>query len=100
MPSWHPDDLDETDPFEPDSDVFHLFKHPGRSAEEIWDVWDSDPLFFEPAEGPADWLMVAEVPGGEVLVVPLVAGTSPRQARPIGVYVAGFSLRDRYRQGR
>lgn len=66
--------LDEEDPFEVDSQVAHLFKHPYLGIDDIDDVWASDPLFY-PAKPPAHWLMVAEV-GGRVLMAPL----APRAA--------------------
>jgi hypothetical protein len=59
---------------------------------------------FFPAkgEGAADWLMVAEVPGGEILLVPLAKPKSgdPTKARPIGIYRAGLQLRRRYLEER
>jgi hypothetical protein len=64
--------LDDQDPFELDSkNRPHLFSHDTFSEDDLFDVWSSDPLFF-PAkdEGAADWLMVAEVPGGDILLVP------------------------------
>jgi hypothetical protein len=71
--------LDEEDPFEVDSQVAHLFKHPYLGIDDIDDVWASDPLFY-PAKPPAHWLMVAEV-AGRVLMVPL----APAQRRPAPV---------------
>jgi hypothetical protein len=46
--------------------------------------------------------MVAEVPGGEVLLVPLAKPKSggPTKARPIGIYRAGQELRRRYMKER
>jgi len=61
--------LDDTDPFEIDDQAAHLFKHVPLGIDEIYEVWESDPLFY-PAIPPAHWLMVAEV-AGHVLVVPL-----------------------------
>jgi hypothetical protein len=54
--------LDEEDPFEIDDQAAHLFKHAALGTEDVYDVWESDPLFY-PAHGPADWLMVGEVAG-------------------------------------
>ena len=51
--------LDDDDPFEIDDQAVHLFKHPALGAADIYEVWQSDPLFY-PAIPPADWLMVAE----------------------------------------
>lgn len=92
--------LDDTDPFEIDTQAAHLFKHPRRSIEDIRDVWASDPLFY-PATPPAHWLMVAEV-GGTVLMVPLAParGGDPTRCRPIGCYQASYQLADQYRRDR
>lgn len=80
--------LDDEDPFEIDDQAAHLFKHRRLGVEDIYDVWQSDPLFY-PAKPPAHWLMVAEV-AGVVLVVPLApSGSDDRiRYRPIGGYVA------------
>lgn len=61
--------LDDVDPFEVDGQAAHLFKHDGLGIEDVYEVWQSDPLFY-PAKPPAHWLMVAQV-SGRVLVVPL-----------------------------
>jgi hypothetical protein len=37
--------LDDEDPFEIDDQAAHLFKHPRLGVEDIYDVWQSDPLF-------------------------------------------------------
>lgn len=50
--------LDDDDPFEIDEQVAHLFKHPRLGIDDIFDVWQSDPIFY-PAIPPAHWLMVA-----------------------------------------
>jgi hypothetical protein len=92
--------LDDEWPFEIDDQVSHLFKHPYLSAEDIAEVWTSDPLFY-PAQPPAHWLMVAEV-SGQVLVVPLAPPRSgdPSRCRPIGCYVAADHLSKRYKEDR
>lgn len=87
--------VDPIDPFEIDTQLAHLCKHGPLTVDDIYDVWESDPLFY-PAYPPADWLMVAEVPGGEVLCVPLVATSSWKKLRPIGVYRASQKLVTRY----
>jgi|SRR5690625_4697949 len=94
------DELDDDWPFEVDSQVAHLFKHPHLGLDDIADAWASDPLFY-PAKPPADWLMVAEV-SGKVLVVPLAPSTSgnPNKCRPIGCYVASVQLTNRYLEDR
>jgi hypothetical protein len=92
--------LDEEDPFEVDDQSAHLFKHAPLGIEDIYEVWDSDPLFY-PAIPPAHWLMVAEV-AGTVLLVPLAPpdGDDARRCRPIGCYPAAQHLVERYRADR
>ncbi len=105
-PPLDPDRLDRVRPFELDrANLPHLFKHGGLSEEDLWDVWNSDPVFLAPANdaGDADWLMVAEVPGGHTLMVPLAKPKSGDQskARPIGLYrVTSAVLLSRYREER
>lgn len=92
--------LDDADPFEIDDQAAHLFKHGGLGVEDIYEVWESDPVFY-PAKPPAHWLMVADV-AGRVLVVPLAAPDSGdlSRCRPIGCYVAAKHLADQYREDR
>jgi hypothetical protein len=96
--------LDDEHPFElDDGNRPHLFKHETFGEDDLYDVWWSDPRFFEAhPEGPADWLMVAEVPGGDILLVPLAKPNSEdrRKARPIGIYRAGGKLEKRYLEER
>jgi hypothetical protein len=94
------DRLDADDPFEIDDQAAHLFKHAPLGIDHIYDVWDSDPLFY-PAKPPAHWLMVAEV-AGTVLVVPLAPPDSgdPSRCRPIGCYEAAMHLAKRYKGDR
>jgi hypothetical protein len=94
------DALDPDDPFELDSgNLPHLAKHAPFTAEDALDAWTfGDPLFYPAAEeGPADWLMVARVPGAIVLV-PLAPARSddPRRCRPIGIYEPSRSVIARY----
>jgi hypothetical protein len=97
---FDPDLLAEHDPFEIDSQVAHLFKHPHLGIHDIADVWASGPLFY-PAVPPAHWLMCAEV-SGRVLVVPLAPSRSgdPTRCRPIGCYEASAGLANQYRRDR
>jgi hypothetical protein len=91
--------LDDEDPFEIDDQAAHLFKHPERGIQDIYEVWQSEPLFY-PARPPAHWLMVAEV-AGDVLVVPLAPPvSSDAKCRPIGCYQAANHLATRYREDR
>lgn len=96
--------LDRDDPFEIDQQMSHLFKHAMLSVDDVYDVWACDPLFYEAdsSRGAAEWLMVAEVPGGDVLVVPLARSNrgDVTRARPIGVYRAPIELERRYKEER
>jgi hypothetical protein len=63
--------LDETDPFEVDDQLIHLYKHQGMDLCDVYEVWTDDPLFYPGREDrAADWLMVGQVPG-DILLVPL-----------------------------
>jgi len=92
--------FDDEDPFEIDCQRIHLAKHMRLDADDVREVWASHPLFY-PAhpDGPADWLMVAEIPG-TVLVVALAPVSTWRKCRPVAVYEAGPELVRRYRQDR
>jgi hypothetical protein len=92
--------LDPDDPFELDSgNIPHLAKHAPFTADDALDAWTfGDPLFYPAAEdGPADWLMMARIPGA-IVVVPLAAPGSgdPSQCRPIGIYEPSQALVERY----
>jgi hypothetical protein len=94
--------LDPEDPFEFDNgNLPHLAKHAPFTAEDVLDAWAfGDPLFYPAAEeGPADWLMVARVPG-TIVVVPLAPPRSgdPRKCRPIGIYEPSPTLAERYQE--
>jgi hypothetical protein len=93
--------LASTDPFEIDTQAAHLFKHPNRGIDDIREVGASDPLFY-PAKPPAHWLMVAEVAGGTVSMVPLAPSRDgdTTRCRPIGCYPASKDLADQYRRDR
>jgi hypothetical protein len=89
--------LDEVDPFEVDDQLIHLYKHEGMDLCDVYEVWMDEPLFYPGREdGPADWLMVGQVPG-DILLVPLMPGSRPTKARPIGIYQAGGKLDRQYR---
>jgi hypothetical protein len=92
--------LDDEDPFEIDSQAAHPFKHAPFGIDDVFEVWQSDPLFY-PAVPPAHWLMVAQI-DGDVLVVPLAPADSGQAAhcRPIGCYMAATHLADRYLEDR
>jgi hypothetical protein len=90
--------LDPRDPFEVDRQVAHLFKHETLGLDDAYEVWDDNPLFYPARCQPAHWLLTGEVPGCDILTVPLCPGKSPRKARPIGVYPAPRWLDTQYRQ--
>ena len=69
------DRLDDSDPFEIDREAAHLFEHDPDGIDDIYEIWNSDPLFY-PANPAAHWLMVADI-AGEVLMVP---ATTPSPA--------------------
>ena len=94
------DRLDDTDPCEIDRQAAQLFKHDPFGIDDIYEIWNSDPLFY-PATPPAHWLMVAEI-SGEVLMVPLAPSDhdDPTRCRPIGCYLAAKHLADRYMEDR
>jgi hypothetical protein len=79
----------------------HLAKHAPFTADDAVDAWTfGQPLFYPAAEdGPADWLMVARIPGA-IVVVPLAPPRSgdPRQCRPIGIYEPSHALTRRYEE--
>ena len=91
------DQLDEDDPFEFDTQIAHLSKHPPFSVDDLYDVWNSNPRFYQ-CDPPASLLMVAGV-AGRVIVVPITFANSGDRAkcRPIGIFEAGRDLSERYR---
>lgn len=96
------DRLDEQAPFELDvGNIPHLAKHAPFTHQNLPEVlFFGEPLFYPAAEaGEADWLMVGELAGEGVVVVPLAppASGDPRRCRPIGIYRAGRALAARYR---
>ena len=107
---FDPNQLDPDDPFEIDAgNRPHLYKHLPTGArgryvaigeEDLYDLWMAGPI-FDPAkdDGPADWIMIGEVPG-LVLVVPVAPANSgdPCKCRPIGIYRAGARERLRWRE--
>ena len=102
--------LDQEDPFEIDhGNEPHLNKHlltdrKGRTVavdiEDLRDAYlDGVPRFYEADEGgDADWLMLAAIPGGLVICVPLAPPNSGEynRCRPIGLYEAVTAHKNRY----
>jgi hypothetical protein len=90
------DALDPDDPFELDGDnIPHLAKHARRRRVGV-----RRPDLYPAAEdGPADWLMVARLPEG-IVVVPLAPprAEDPRKCRPIGIYEPSRKLAERYEE--
>lgn len=92
--------LDEDDPFEiDDGNRPHLFKHFPFGVEDLLDVWGDAPIFLE-CKPPADWLILANVPGA-IVAVPIAKPRypDPSKCRPIGVYEASIVERKIYLQG-
>jgi len=87
---------DEDDPFEIDSQAAHLFKHAPFGIDDVFEIWQSDPIFY-PAVPPAHWLTVAQI-GSEPLAPPDSGEVT--QCRPIGCYLAAKHLADRYMEDR
>lgn len=100
---FDPELLDEHDPFEIDDDNGpHLAKHASYTSDDVIDAW-RDPhrlLVAATADGPADWLLVARLGGGDLVRVPLAASRSGlwNTCRPIGIYQASPALADLYNQ--
>jgi hypothetical protein len=90
--------LDSEDPFEVDRQIAHLFKHASLGLEDAYEVWDDNPRFYPAQYAPAHWLLTGEVPGNQVLTVPLCPGKVSSKCRPIGVYPAPMRLDRQYRQ--
>jgi hypothetical protein len=111
MAGFDIDRLDPEEPFEIDErNLPHLYKHlptkGGRlirvGAEDLLDAYlFGDPVFFRAERGPAEWLMMAEIPG-LVIVVPLAPTRSgdPTRCRPIGLYRASIAEARRYKEAR
>ena len=92
--------LDDNDPFEIDRQAAHLFKHDPFGIDDIYEIWNSDPIFY-PAKPPAHWLMLADI-ADDVVMVPLAPSDNgdPTKCRPIGCYIAAKYLANRYQEDR
>jgi hypothetical protein len=102
---FDPELLDPDEPFEIDHDNQpHLAKYSPYTDVDLHDAWaDPDLLFAEAAaDGPADWLLIAALPGGDVIQVPLAPARSKdwRRCRPIGIYQANSAQRVLYERER
>jgi hypothetical protein len=79
-------DPDDHQPFEiDDANRPHLVKHLFVAAT---------------GDGPADWLLLARVPGGDLVQIPLAPPNSGdwRTCRPVGLYPANPSQTRRYEE--
>jgi hypothetical protein len=100
---FDPELLNEHAPFEiDDGNRPHLVKHSPYTPEDLTDAWrDPNRLFFAAtAEGPADWLLLARLPGGDLVQIPLAPPHSGdwRTCRPIGIYPANPIQARRYEE--
>jgi hypothetical protein len=91
---FDPELLDDQEPFEIDDENRpHLAKHYPHTADDLAEAWADPDRLFLPAtiDGPADWLLVARLPAGAVVEVPLAPPRTGgwRTCRPIGIYQAG-----------
>jgi hypothetical protein len=94
--------LDPEDPFEIDErNRPHLVKHAPYTDADLLDAWAGPGAILLPAaaDGPADWLLVASIPG-DMIQVPLAPSTNgdPSRCRPIGLYRASREQILRYRE--
>ncbi|HEY2668675.1 MAG TPA: hypothetical protein VGK51_17730 [Actinomycetota bacterium] len=94
--------LDPENPFEiDDGNRPHLAKHAPFTETDLFDAWTDPGAVFLPAaaDGPADWLLVASIPG-DMVQVPLAPSSSSdsSKCRPIGLYRASREQIIRYRE--
>jgi hypothetical protein len=102
---FDPELLDEHDPFEiDDANRAHLAKHYPYSADDLVEAWhDPNRLFVAAtAEGPADWLLVARLPGGRIVQIPVAPPHHGdwRTCRPVAIYEASAALAAFYEEDR
>jgi len=99
---FDPSLLDPESPFEIDErNRPHLAKHAPYTEADLLDAWADPGAIFLPAaaDGPADWLFVASIPG-DMIQAPLAPPDSgdPAKCRPIGLYRATQEQGRRYRE--
>jgi hypothetical protein len=95
--------LDLEDPFEIDlGNLPHLMADPELGLDDALDVLLFDaPVFYEDdSAGSAEWLLVGEIPGGEVIVVPIARSNHSglSKVRPITILYAPNHVIRRYRE--
>ena len=73
--------LNPEDPFEIDDQIAHLYKHENLGIEDALEVLDDNPRYYPAVYKPAHWLLTGEVPGGDILTVPLCPVVA-RRKRP------------------
>ena len=93
--------IDRRNPFEIDNgNRAHLAKPAPFTEHDAFDAWRDPAAILVPAArgGPADWILVAHLPGGSGVQVPLAPSTSGnwRRCRPIGIYPAAQWQIDEY----
>jgi hypothetical protein len=92
--------LDPVEPFEWDPDNLpHLVDNPYYGPDDALDVFHDDPECYEDdSEGSGDWLLVGQVPGSEILMVPIAQSrySGFSKVRPITVFPAPEWLKERY----
>ena len=74
---------------------------PYYGPDDALDVYHDDPECYEDeSNGAGDWLLVGEVPGGEILTVPVTQSyySGLSKVRPITVFAAPAFLAERYVQ--
>jgi len=99
---FDPSLLDPESPFEIDERTGHTSPSMLRTRKRILlDAWADPGAIFLPAaaDGPADWLFVASIPG-DMIQAPLAPPDSgdPAKCRPIGLYRATQEQGRRYRE--
>jgi hypothetical protein len=95
--------LDPEEPFEWDPrNTPHAAAHVLLGPDDALDAYLlGEPEFFDDdGEGDATWLMVGEIPGTGLIVVPLVESeySGYSKVRPLGVFEAPLHIIERYYQ--
>jgi hypothetical protein len=99
---FDPSLLDPESPFEIDErNRPHLAKHAPYTEADLFDAWTDPGAVFLPAaaDGPADWLLVARIPG-DMIQAPLAPSRygDTSKCRPIGLYRASQEQARRYQE--
>src|SRR5579863_2588404 len=99
---FDPSLLDPESPFEIDErNRPHLARHAPFTEADLFDAWTDPGAVFLPAaaDGPADWLLVARIPG-DMIQAPLAPSRygDTSKCRPIGLYRASQEQARRYQE--